>query len=57
MLQKIGFDISCKLSPEETVCVKCQSIVSGQNKKKKKNNLLSAEFAQRVVKVKSLKSH
>ena len=24
--QKIGFDISCKLSPKETICMKCQSI-------------------------------
>ena len=24
--QKIGFDISCKLSPEETICMKCQSL-------------------------------
>ena len=24
--QKIGFDISCKLSPEETICMMCQSL-------------------------------
>ena len=27
--QKIGFDISCKLSPEETICIKCQSLFFG----------------------------
>ena len=26
--QKLGFDISCKLCPKETVCMKCQSLVS-----------------------------
>ena len=26
--QKIGFDISCKLSPLETVCMICQSLFS-----------------------------
>ena len=40
--QKIGFDILCKLSPEQTVCMKCQSLFS---------HLSSAEFAQRKVKV------
>ena len=25
--QKIGFDISCKLSPKETLCMKYQSIL------------------------------
>ena len=25
-----SFDISCKLSPEETVCMKCQSLFSGK---------------------------
>ena len=24
--QKIGFDISCKLSPKETICMECQSL-------------------------------
>ena len=28
------FDISCTLSPEETMCMKCQSLFSGENKKK-----------------------
>ena len=30
---KIGFDISCKLSPEETVCMKFQILFSGKNLK------------------------
>ena len=25
-----GFDISCKLSPLETICMKCQILVSGR---------------------------
>ena len=28
--QKIGFDISCKLSPMETVCMQCQSLIFWQ---------------------------
>ena len=32
--KKIGLDISCKLSPWETVCMKCQSLFSGKNKYK-----------------------
>ena len=48
--QKIGFDISCKLSPKnpkETICMKCQILFNGENKK---NNikLSSAEFARSV---------
>ena len=27
-LRKIGFDISCKLSPKETICMNCQSVFS-----------------------------
>ena len=49
--QKTGFDISCKLSLKETICMKCQILFSGKNKK---NNIIlsSAENAQRVLKVK-----
>ena len=39
---KIGFDISYKLSPCETVCMKYQSLFSGKNEKNI-INLLSAE--------------
>ena len=31
--QKIDFDMSCKLSSGEAVCMKCQSLFSGENKK------------------------
>ena len=44
------FDISCKLSPKETICMKCLSL-SGKNKKNM-ISLLSDEYAYRVVKVK-----
>ena len=30
--QKTGFDISCKLSPFESICTKCQELFSGKNK-------------------------
>ena len=35
--QKTGFDILCKLSPLETICMKCQNLFS---EKKKKNIML-----------------
>ena len=28
--QKIGFNISCKLPPLETICMKCQILFSGK---------------------------
>ena len=31
---KTGFNISCKMSPVETICMKCQNPFSGENKKK-----------------------
>ena len=49
--QKIGFEISCELSPNS---MKCQSSFSGK-KKKSIINLSSAESAQRVVKVKLMR--
>ena len=30
---EIGSDTSCKLSPKETICMKCQILVSSKNKK------------------------
>ena len=33
LAQKTGFDISCKLSPWKTVCMKYQNPISGKNKK------------------------
>ena len=50
-MQETEVDISCKLSPLETICIKCQILFSGKNKKNV-INLLSAELAQRMVKVK-----
>ena len=47
---KTGFDISCKLSPLETICMKCQILFSGKIKKPK-TDLSSAELAQGMVKV------
>ena len=32
IVSKTGFDISYKLSPLETVCMKCQIMFSGENK-------------------------
>ena len=42
-----GIDISCKLSPMETICMKCQILFSGENKKN--INLSSAEFIAKGV--------
>ena len=47
LFQKSGFDISCKLSPKEIVCMKCQTLLS-----EKIIKLLDVEFALTVVKVK-----
>ena len=48
--QKTGFDNLCKLSPLETICMKCLNLFSGKNKKN--INLLSVELAQKMLKVK-----
>ena len=52
--KKIGSGISCKLSPEETICKKFKNLFSEKNKKNI-INLTSAELAQRVVMIKKLK--
>ena len=31
--QKTGFDISCRLSPLETICMKCQILFPGKKRK------------------------
>ena len=49
--QETGLDISCKLSPMKTTCVRCQLLFSGKNKKNI-INLSSAEFAQGALKLK-----
>ena len=48
---KIKFEVSHKLSAKETICIKCQSLFPGKNKKH--IIIFSAvEFAQRVAEVK-----
>ena len=47
--QEAEFDISCKLSPIETVCMKCQILLAGKIRKVSSNILSAAEIAQRVV--------
>ena len=42
--QKIGLDILCYLSPMDTICMNCQILFSGENKKKKYLKLSSAEI-------------
>ena len=44
---KVGFDISCKLYPSETICMKYQVLFYGKNKKK--ISLSSAESADSMV--------
>ena len=44
--QKTGFDISCKLSPMKTVCMKCRIMFSVKCKKHI-TNVSSAELAQK----------
>ena len=51
---KTGFDISCKLFPLETICMKYQNLFSGKSMKNL-INVSSAELAKRVVKVKVYK--
>ena len=36
-IQKIGFDVSCKLSLKATICMKCLILLSGKKKKKIRN--------------------
>ena len=31
LFMKIGFDISCKVSLKETICIKCTCLFSGKN--------------------------
>ena len=47
--QKKDLSFHCKLSPLGTICMKCQILFSGKNKKKNVTNLSSAEnFIQSV---------
>ena len=43
-------EMSCKLSPLETIRMKCQILFSLKNKKKKISIFSSAELAKKVVK-------
>ena len=55
--QKTGFDISCKLSQLETICLKCQILFSVKKKKEKYFKISSADnfnpewYALQVVSV------
>ena len=44
-LQKIGIDGSCKVTPEETICMKSKSLFSWENKKNIRR-LSSAKLTQ-----------
>ena len=44
--QKISFDISCKLSPQETICIKCQRFFLGKIGKKISSICRLLKFAQ-----------
>ena len=48
-LQKISFDISCKLSPQETICMKCQNLFSVKKKKKDISRCRLLKFYPRPV--------
>ena len=50
--QKTGFDISCKLSPLETICMKCQNLFFGKNKK----NISVCHLLKILPRVLSIKS-
>ena len=43
---KISFDISCKLSPQETICIKCQRFFLGKIRKKISSICRLLKFAQ-----------
>ena len=45
--QKSGYDSSCKLSPLETICMKCQILFSWKNKKNISNCRLLMSHAMR----------
>ena len=44
--QKKEFDISCKLSPLETICMRCQILFSGKNKKRYFKTSSAEHFTQ-----------
>ena len=44
--QQIGFDMSCKPSPLETLCMECQILFSEKNKEKYYNMSSAEKFTQ-----------
>ena len=50
--QKIGFDIACKLSPRRQFACNVDAYFSEKKVKENTLKMSSAEFAQRMVKVK-----
>ena len=51
--KKIGFEISCKLTPKESICMKCQSLFSGKYKKNISKSCLQ-KFLGSILRVKIL---
>ena len=51
--KKTSFDMSCKFSSKETICMECQSLFTGKNKKNT-TNMSSAELAKRVQSLKRM---
>ena len=48
--RKIGFGISCKLTPKETICMKCQNLLSDK-KWEKHSKMSSADFLPSMLRV------
>ena len=46
ILRETGLAISCTLSPKETICMKCQILFSGKNKKKDFEMVYAEFFTQ-----------
>ena len=53
---KTGFDIAYKLSPMETICMKCQILCPGKNKKNI-SNMSSADNFNHSAKIKTWRKH
>ena len=49
--QKIDFDIPCKLSPKETICMGCQNLFSRKNKKNIFQNDICRIFYPRRLRI------
>ena len=53
--QKIGFDISCKLSPMKTICMRCQSPFSEKKNKENISKCLPLKFLPSMPSIKVLR--